>query len=96
MQAGGRLSSPPPVHRCGFAAAEEERAPAGQIVRRAPCAPRYVLVLSRHAAAAGLLPRCTLVRFAGYRCVRFFCSFVAAVRSTPSGEAVEGVGARAP
>ena len=30
--------------------------------------------------------------FAVYRCVRFFCSFVAAVRSTPSGEAVGGQG----
>ena len=35
--------------------------------------------------------------FAVYRCVRFFCSFVAAVRSTPSGEAVVGVaGGRVP
>ena len=61
-----------------------------------PLRPSLRAPYQRHVAAAGLLPRCTLVRFAGCRCVRFFCSFVAAVRSTPSGEAVEGVGVRAP
>ena len=45
-----------------------------------PLRPRLRTPYQRHAAAAGLLPRCTLVRFAGYRCVRFFCSSVAAVR----------------